>query len=69
MLVILIGALGGMMSGGLIGLFLGPVLLATAYQIFMDWMGDSEGKATKEEAHKETHGTNIEAKDVTGIDS
>ena len=41
MLVILIGALGGMMSGGLIGLFLGPVLLATAYQIFMDWMGEN----------------------------
>jgi predicted PurR-regulated permease PerM len=36
--VILIGALGGMMSAGFIGLFLGAVVLAVGYQIFMRWV-------------------------------
>ncbi len=36
--VILIGALGGMMASGLIGLFLGATLLAVAYRIFTDWV-------------------------------
>lgn len=41
--VVLIGALGGMMASGLIGLFLGATLLAVAYRIFMDWVDDTEG--------------------------
>jgi len=41
--VILLGALGGMVSGGFIGLFIGAVLLAVGYQLFMEWVsqGDS----------------------------
>ena len=35
MLVILLGAIGGMMLGGIIGLFIGAVLLALTYKIFM----------------------------------
>jgi len=38
MLVILIGAIGGMVSGGIIGLFVGSVLLAVSYQLFMEWV-------------------------------
>jgi predicted PurR-regulated permease PerM len=38
--VILIGALGGMVSGGFIGLFIGPVMLAVAYQLFWQWVDD-----------------------------
>jgi hypothetical protein len=38
MLVILIGAIGGMVTGGITGLFLGAVLLAVGYQIFMEWV-------------------------------
>ena len=34
MLVILLGAIGGMMMGGIIGLFIGAVLLALTYKIF-----------------------------------
>ena len=34
MLVILLGAIGGMMMGGIIGLFIGAVLLAFAYKVF-----------------------------------
>ena len=45
--VILIGAMGGMVSAGIIGLFLGAVLLAVGYKIFMAWVDeDEEGKST-----------------------
>jgi len=37
--VILIGALGGMVSAGLIGLFVGAVVLSLGYQLFMEWVG------------------------------
>ncbi len=40
--VILIGALGGMVAGGMIGLFLGATLLAVAYELFMGWVNDGE---------------------------
>ncbi|WP_243391671.1 AI-2E family transporter [Pseudohalioglobus lutimaris] len=36
--VILIGALGGMISTGFIGLFVGAVVLAVGYQVFMQWV-------------------------------
>jgi len=36
--VILLGALGGMVSGGIVGLFIGAVLLAVGYQLFMEWV-------------------------------
>lgn len=35
--VILIGVIGGMVVDGLLGLFIGPVLLAVAYMLFMEW--------------------------------
>jgi predicted PurR-regulated permease PerM len=36
--VILIGVIGGTLSGGLVGLFTGPILLAVGYVLFMDWI-------------------------------
>ncbi|MBP6534130.1 MAG: AI-2E family transporter [Arenimonas sp.] len=36
--VILLGALGGMVAGGLLGMFLGAVMLALGYQMFMGWV-------------------------------
>jgi predicted PurR-regulated permease PerM len=39
--VILLGALGGMATGGIIGLFLGSVMLALGYQLFMAWVYNS----------------------------
>jgi predicted PurR-regulated permease PerM len=36
--VILLGALGGMATGGILGLFVGAILLALGYQIFMAWV-------------------------------
>jgi len=45
MLVILIGAIGGMMLMGMIGLFVGAVIFALAYTLFGFWMGTEEVKA------------------------
>ena len=36
--VILLGALGGMVTGGIVGLFVGATVLALGYQIFMSWV-------------------------------
>lgn len=49
--IILLGALGGMVSGRIIGLFLGAVLLAVGYQLFMDWVAEVDvGTDSKIEA-------------------
>jgi len=40
MLVILIGALGGMMLQGILGLFIGPVVLALGYQLYNTWVAE-----------------------------
>lgn len=42
--VILAGALGGMATGGIIGLFLGAVILALGYQLFMAWVYGGTGR-------------------------
>jgi predicted PurR-regulated permease PerM len=36
--VILIGVIGGMLADGLLGLFVGPVLLAVGYVLMMEWL-------------------------------
>jgi predicted PurR-regulated permease PerM len=40
MLVILLGAIGGMMAFGILGLFLGAVILALAYKVFQALIND-----------------------------
>ena len=40
MLVILLGAIGGMMMSGLIGLFVGSVVLSLGYKVFQAWLMD-----------------------------
>ncbi|MBW3697746.1 AI-2E family transporter [Vibrio sp. T187] len=45
MLVILLGALGGMAMSGIVGLFVGAVVLSLSYQLFTVWLnGEAEGK-------------------------
>jgi predicted PurR-regulated permease PerM len=39
--VILLGALGGMASSGILGMFVGATLLALGYQIFMAWVANN----------------------------
>ena len=36
--VILLGALGGMATAGILGMFVGATLLALGYQLFMGWV-------------------------------
>jgi predicted PurR-regulated permease PerM len=38
MVVIFIGAIGGFLSSGIIGLFVGPILLALGYRLFSAWL-------------------------------
>ena len=45
MVVILLGALGGLATSGLLGMFVGATLLALGYQIFMRWVATDPDKA------------------------
>jgi predicted PurR-regulated permease PerM len=40
--VVLLGALGGMVMSGIIGLFIGPVILALGYALFWQWVEAAE---------------------------
>jgi predicted PurR-regulated permease PerM len=40
MIVILLGAIGGMIAFGIVGLFVGAVVLALGYEIFHAWLGE-----------------------------
>jgi len=51
--VILLGALGGMVTGGIIGLFIGAVLLAVGYELFMEWVGEVDQIETSGEGKLE----------------
>ncbi|WEJ69790.1 AI-2E family transporter [Pseudomonas sp. PSE14] len=46
--VVLIGALGGMVVKGIIGLFIGPVILAVAYNLFWQWVDQQEPESASE---------------------
>ena len=53
MLVILLGAIGGMISSGIIGLFFGAVILALGYKLFIFWLNPDEGQGDAVEASPE----------------
>jgi predicted PurR-regulated permease PerM len=42
MLVILIGSLGGMFAFGIIGLFIGPIILAITFKLYQSWLQSIE---------------------------
>ena len=42
--VILIGVIGGMLADGLLGLFMGPVLLAVGYVLLIEWLRRQSGE-------------------------
>lgn len=48
MLVILLGAIGGMIMSGIIGLFVGAVILALGYELFMVWLKSDTSKTEAE---------------------
>lgn len=54
MIVILLGAIGGMIMSGIIGLFVGAVILGLSYRLLMIWLASGEpAAATAESAHDE----------------
>lgn len=42
LVVVLLGVFGGILAFGFMGLFLGPTLLAVAYSLLSDWVGNRE---------------------------
>jgi predicted PurR-regulated permease PerM len=48
MVVILLGALGGLATHGILGMFIGATLLALGYQIFMAWVASNPDKVPTE---------------------
>jgi predicted PurR-regulated permease PerM len=49
-LVIFLGAIGGMMSYGIIGLFVGAVVLSLGFKLYMAWLTDADEPATDQPA-------------------
>ncbi|MEI2420005.1 hypothetical protein V6O07_07005, partial [Arthrospira platensis SPKY2] len=43
MLIIFIGAIGGFLSAGIVGLFVGSVVLALGYRLFLLWLYPEQG--------------------------
>jgi predicted PurR-regulated permease PerM len=52
--VILFGALGGMATGGILGMFVGAVALALGYEIFMAWIRKDETAETLAEGSEDS---------------
>lgn len=48
MMVILLGAIGGMITSGIVGLFIGAVILAVGYKLFQAWVEMGEPEAASE---------------------
>ncbi|MBO6557333.1 MAG: AI-2E family transporter [Pseudomonadales bacterium] len=52
--IILFGAIGGVILMGILGLFVGAIVLAIGYTLFQDWLGQNEqqpNEATEVESH------------------
>ena len=43
-LVIFIGVIGGTLAHGIVGLFIGPIVLAVAWELMMAWINGAEGE-------------------------
>lgn len=50
MLVIMLGAIGGMLTMGIVGLFIGSVVLAISYELFVAWMRSNREIASESDA-------------------
>jgi predicted PurR-regulated permease PerM len=46
MLVIFIGVFGGTLAHGIIGLFIGPVVLGFGYELLQAWINDGKSPVT-----------------------
>ena len=55
MLVIFIGVLGGMLAHGILGLFVGPIILAVTWELIMAWMREEQAEAASTIAQQDTN--------------
>ena len=46
--LIVAGVIGGLIAFGVIGLFIGPVVLAVSHALLIAWMSESEAEPTRE---------------------
>ena len=44
MVVIFMGAIGGFLTSGVIGLFIGAIILSLSYELFIDWVKDGSAR-------------------------
>jgi predicted PurR-regulated permease PerM len=54
MLVIFIGVLGGMLAHGIVGLFVGPIILAVTWELMMAWIREERADAAVTGAEQST---------------
>jgi predicted PurR-regulated permease PerM len=52
MLLIIAGVIGGLIGFGVIGLFVGPVILAASYTLLGAWIAQAPPKAVRERSHE-----------------
>ena len=64
MVIIFIGVLGGTLAHGLIGLFVGPIVLAVGWELLAAWMRDetSHNAPTREDAAKHAPPSNVRSR-------
>ncbi|RLA45281.1 MAG: AI-2E family transporter [Gammaproteobacteria bacterium] len=65
MLVILLGAIGGMIMSGIIGLFVGAVVLAMGYKLFQAWLVIGEADADAEIASESGDSPDVQSLGVS----
>jgi predicted PurR-regulated permease PerM len=59
LLLIFAGVIGGFIAFGVIGLIIGPVVLAVAYTLLIDWVSEKEGAAQNRLSRSITDGIGI----------
>jgi predicted PurR-regulated permease PerM len=47
LLLIFAGVIGGLVAFGVIGLFIGPVVLAVAYTLLVDWVSEEDSAGSQ----------------------
>ena len=66
MLVIFIGVLGGMIAHGIVGLFVGPIILAVAWQLMMAWIWEERAETAPPDAAQAAKKPPAERDDAVG---
>ena len=55
MLVIFIGVLGGMLAHGILGLFVGPIILAVTWELIIAWIREERAEVAPSDVEQDRH--------------